>query len=213
MSSWPDDQLERIATGDDPYLSPVRTDETTYAAPTWIWSVRLDGELYVRAYNSPAHSVATTSSFGGGRLGLVSEQSRYNLTSRAIEAELVSALRHFGVGLVPYGPIGGGLLAGVLDQPREGRRATLREQVEQHRGQIEAYEDLCRELGKRPADVAVAWVLANPAVYAAIVGPCPADQLQASLRSPGITLDPVILARLDETWPGPGGEAPESYAW
>ena len=170
---------------------------------------------YIGSSNFAGWHIATAQGVatGLGHLGLVSEQSRYNLTSRAIEAELIPALRHFGIGLIPYGPIGGGLLAGVLDQPRQGRRAALSALVEQHRGQVEAYEDLCRELGEQPADVAVAWVLANPVVSAAIVGPRTADQLQASLRAPEVTLNADVLARLDEIWPGPGGEAPESYAW
>ena len=170
---------------------------------------------YIGSSNFAGWHVATAQSVatGLGHLGLVSEQSRYNLTSRAIEAELIPALRHFGVGLIPYGPIGGGLLAGVLDQPQEGRRASLQKQVEQHRRQLEAYEQLCRELGEPPADVAVAWVLASQVVSAAIVGPRTADQLQASLRAVDITLEADVLARLDEIWPGPGGEAPESYAW
>ena len=170
---------------------------------------------YIGSSNFAGWHIATAQGVatGLGHLGLVSEQSRYNLTSRAIEAELIPALRHFGVGLIPYGPIGGGLLAGVLDQPRQGRRAALSALVEQHRGQVEAYEELCRELGEQPADVAVAWVLANPVVSAAIVGPRTADQLQASLRAPEVTLNADVLARLDEIWPGPGGEAPESYAW
>ena len=170
---------------------------------------------YIGSSNFAGWHIATAQSVatGLGHLGLVSEQSRYNLTSRAIEAELIPALRHFGVGLIPYGPIGGGLLAGVLDQPRQGRRAALSALVEQHRGQVEAYEQLCRDLGEQPADVAVAWVLANPVVSAAIVGPRTADQLQASLRAPEVSLNTDVLARLDEIWPGPGGEAPESYAW
>jgi aryl-alcohol dehydrogenase-like predicted oxidoreductase len=170
---------------------------------------------YIGSSNFAGWHIATAQSVatGLGQLGLVSEQSRYNLTARAIEAELIPALRHFGVGLIPYGPVGGGLLAGVLDQPREGRRAALTEQIEQQRAQIEAYEDLCRELGEQPADVAVAWVLANPVVSAAIVGPRTANQLDASLRATDVTLGTDVVARLDEIWPGPGGEAPESYAW
>ena len=148
-------------------------------------------------------------------MGLVSEQSVYNLSARTIELEVIPALRHFGLGLVPYSPFGGGLLAGVLQRTADGRRSTeqLQQRIVQHRPAIEAYETLCAELGGTPADVAVAWLLHQPAVTAAIVGPRTADQLTDSLHAAEITLTPQTLHRLDEIWPGPGGDAPEAYAW
>jgi len=68
-------------------------------------------------------------------------------------------------------------------------------------------------LGHPPADVGLAWLLAQPAVTAPIIGPRTLDQLAASLRCLDITLDEDALARLDEIFPGPGGPAPEAYAW
>ena len=79
--------------------------------------------------------------------------------------------------------------------------------------QLEAYEALCRELGEQPADVALAWLLHNPVVTAPIIGPRTMEQLTGSLRALEITLADETLPRLDEIWPGPGGEAPEAYAW
>src|SRR5207244_4175983 len=79
--------------------------------------------------------------------------------------------------------------------------------------QLETYEGLCRELGEAPADVALAWLLANPAVTAPIIGPRTVEQVTGSLRALEITLSAEQLARLDRIWPGPGGEAPEAYAW
>jgi aryl-alcohol dehydrogenase-like predicted oxidoreductase len=148
-------------------------------------------------------------------LGLVSEQSLYNLNARTVEMELIPACRHFGLGLIPYSPLAGGLLGGALQKATEGRRAGERNQqrVEKHRAQLEAYEALCRELGKSPANVALAWLLHNPVVTAAIIGPRTMQQYEESLRAVEIKLSPDVLAKLDTIWPGPGGEAPEAYAW
>lgn len=148
-------------------------------------------------------------------LGLASEQSLYNLSARTVELEVIPALRHLGIGLVPWSPIGMGLLGGALRKASEGRRATplLQMRIEQHRSQLEKYEALCRELGEEPADVALAWLLHNPAVTAPIVGPRTAEQLTRSLRSLETSLSDEMIRRLDEIWPGPGGEAPNAYAW
>jgi hypothetical protein len=51
MNRWPKDELDRIAAADDLHIAPFRDDGKTYGTPTWIWSVAVDGELYVRAYN------------------------------------------------------------------------------------------------------------------------------------------------------------------
>jgi aryl-alcohol dehydrogenase-like predicted oxidoreductase len=72
---------------------------------------------------------------------------------------------------------------------------------------------LCKELGHRPADVALAWLLHRPAVTAPVIGPRTEDQLLGSMRALGIDLSPEVLGKLDEIFPGPGGPAPEAYAW
>jgi aryl-alcohol dehydrogenase-like predicted oxidoreductase len=148
-------------------------------------------------------------------MGLVSEQSLYNLTARTIELEVIPALRHYGVGLIPWSPLAGGLLGGVLEGAGEGRRddARMRQQIERRRPQLEAYEAFCDELGEQPADVALAWLLHQPAVTATIIGPRTRDQVTASRRALEIDLSDDALRRLDEIWPGPGGEAPQAYAW
>jgi len=148
-------------------------------------------------------------------LGLVSEQSLYNLSVRTVELEVLPACRAHGVGVIPWSPLAGGLLGGALQKAKEGRRASerLQKSVERYRAQLETYEPFCRELGESPADVALAWLLANPAVSAPIIGPRTMEQLTGSLRALEITLSAEQLARLDRIWPGPGGEAPEAYAW
>ena len=148
-------------------------------------------------------------------LGLVSEQSLYNLRDRMVELEVAPACETFGLGLIPWSPLAGGLLGGALKKATEGRRSSerIQERTEVHRPQLEAYESLCDELGESPANVALAWLLHRPAVTAPIIGPRTMEQFTDSLRVPEIELSEEVLARLDEIWPGPGGTAPEAYAW
>ncbi len=162
-----------------------------------------------------AHYTAEKRNF----FGLVSEQSLYNLNARMVELEVIPACRTFGLGLLPWSPLAGGLLGGGLlnsqEKKNEGRRNSehIVEAVQKQRPQLEAYEAFCRELGEQPADVALAWLLHNPVVTAPIIGPRTSQQLHGSLRAVEIKLAPEQLQRLDEIWPGPGGEAPEAYAW
>jgi aryl-alcohol dehydrogenase-like predicted oxidoreductase len=148
-------------------------------------------------------------------LGLVSEQSLYNLNARMIEMEVVPACRHYGLGIIPWSPLAGGLLGGVLKKIEEGRRASenMQKTLDKVRPQVEAYEALCDEIGEKPADVALAWLLQNPVVTAPIIGPRTMEQLTGSLRALEIEFDQDTLDKLDEIWPGPGGESPEAYAW
>jgi aryl-alcohol dehydrogenase-like predicted oxidoreductase len=150
-----------------------------------------------------------------GSLGLVSEQSLYNLAERSVELEVLPACRDYGVGMIPWSPLGGGLLGGILRKAREGRSASeqTRERLEEHRSQVEEYEAFCDELGEQPSDVALAWLLHQPGVTAPITGPRTMEQFEQSLRALEVELDDKALARLDQIWPGPGGPAPEAYAW
>jgi aryl-alcohol dehydrogenase-like predicted oxidoreductase len=148
-------------------------------------------------------------------LGLVSEQSIYNLLVRDIEREVIPAAEHHGLGLIPWSPLQGGLLGGVLGKDRDGRRrleGRAKEAVEQNREQIQQYEDFAAELGHEPGDIALAWLLHQPAVTAPIVGPRTMDQLTAGLRALDVELDAKALTRLDEIFPG-HQPAPEDYAW
>ncbi|HEX5267387.1 MAG TPA: aldo/keto reductase [Acidimicrobiales bacterium] len=148
-------------------------------------------------------------------LGLVSEQSLYNLVARTVELEVLPACAAYGVGVIPWSPLGGGLLGGVFNGATGGRRGDerLKARVESLRPQLEEWEKLCAELGEQPADVALAWLLAQPAVTAPIIGPRTVEQFTGSLRAPEIRLEPDVLTRLDRIFPGPGGPAPEAYAW
>jgi NDP-hexose C3-ketoreductase / dTDP-4-oxo-2-deoxy-alpha-D-pentos-2-ene 2,3-reductase len=151
-----------------------------------------------------------------GAFGLVSEQSLYNLAVRAVELEVLPACQGYGLGVLPWSPLHGGLLAGILrKQPGAGRSGGGRagEALARLRPQVEAYEAFCAELGSEPAQVGLAWLLHQPAVTAPIVGPSTLDQLDGALHALEIELDGGSLGRLDEIFPGPGGAAPEAYAW
>ena len=150
-----------------------------------------------------------------GFTGLVSEQSLYNLMTRDIELEVLPAARAYGVGVIPWSPLEGGLLGGVLAAEREGRRrlaGRAKAIVEAHRDRIEAYEELCGKLGEEPATVALAWLLGVDGVTAPIIGPRTLDQLDSAQRALAVTLDAGTRARLEEIFPG-YKPAPEHYAW
>lgn len=155
-------------------------------------------------------------------LGLVSEQSIYNLLTRWVELEVLPAARHYGIGVIPWSPLHGGLLGGALRKQREGGASRSNsgrsaDSITEYRGAIEAYEKLAADLGVDPADLGIAWLLHQEGVTAPIVGPRTAAQLEGSLRSIDIKLDADTLARLDELFPPPGPNgnkpAPEAYAW
>ncbi|MBC7186565.1 MAG: aldo/keto reductase [Calditrichaeota bacterium] len=173
--------------------------------------------LYVGSSNFAAWHIVYANAVAAQRhlFGIVSEQSKYNLAVRAIELELIPMCRALGVGLLPWSPLAGGLLGGILHESAEGRRAKedIKRVLEKHRGQVERYEAFCRQRGEPPAAVALAWLLHNPAVTSPIIGPRTLDQLVSAMRALEIELSAEDLAQLDEIWPGPGGPAPEAYAW
>ncbi len=179
--------------------------------------VREGKVLYVGSSNFPAWQIATANQLASQRhfMGLVSEQSIYNLQTRAIELEVIPACRAYGVGLIPYSPLAGGLLGGALEKAATGRRGSpdFQAEVEKYRPQLARYEDLCKRIGHSPATVALAWILANPAITSPIIGPRTMEQFTGSLQALETPLDSEILKALDAIWPGPGGEAPEAYAW
>ena len=150
-----------------------------------------------------------------GMMGLASEQSIYHLDNRMVELEVIPACEHYGVGLIPWSPLGGGLLGGVLGKIEGGRRMNegMTKQIEAKRDKLERYESLCRDLGEEPATVALAWLLHNPVVTAPIIGPRTMEQLESAVRATEVTLDEDTLKKLDEIFPGPGGAAPNAYAW
>ena len=173
--------------------------------------------LYIGSSNFAGWHIAQAQSAAQQRhfMGLVSEQSLYNLAARMIELEVIPACESYGLGLIPWSPLSGGLLAGALEKAKKGRRAKehAQKQLDEHGEQLVAYEALCREIGEHPADIALAWLLRNPIVTAPIIGPRTMDQLTGNIHALEIDLDSEFLTKLDTIWPGPGGPAPEAYAW
>ncbi|MEK6683353.1 MAG: aldo/keto reductase [Nitrospirota bacterium] len=179
--------------------------------------VREGKVIYVGSSNFAGWQIATANQTAAHRnfMGLVSEQSIYSLQNRAIELEVIPACRAYGVGLIPWSPLAGGVLGGAPEKDAKGRRADTEAQelAAKHRSQLEPYEALCKQIGEPPAVVAMAWLLMNPAVTAPIIGPRTMDQLTGGLRALEVRLDESTMKTLDAIWPGPGGEAPEAYAW
>lgn len=173
--------------------------------------------VYVGSSNFAAWHIATACQEASKRgfLGLVSEQSIYNLDNRMLELEVIPACRHYGLGLIPWSPLAGGLLGGAQLKQKLGRRADKEntKQLEAKSHQLEQYESLCKKIGHPPGEVALAWLLHNPVVTAPIVGPRTIEQLESAVRAASIDLDEETRKKLDEIFPGPGGEAPMAYAW
>lgn len=215
-----DDSLRRLQTDHIDLYQMHHIERTTPWEEIWQAMevlVQQGKVIYVGSSNFAGWDIATAQAAASSRhfMGLVAEQSLYHLGVRMIELEVIPACRHYGLGVIPWSPLGGGLLASTFDQAVSGRRgeAHMLARLEKHRSQIEAYGQLCAEIGERPADVALAWLLHNPVVTAPIIGPRTVEQFTSSLRALEITLSPEILKRIDAIWPGPGGEAPQAYAW
>ena len=215
-----EDSLRRLQTDHIDLYQMHHVDRHTPWDEVWQGMEQLVREgkiLYVGSSNFAAWDIARAQGIAAQRnfLGLVSEQSVYNLRSRTVELEVLPCCRELGLGVIPYSPMGGGLLCGVLDNPTTGRRGreSLRQTIETHRSQLEAYEELCTSIGQPPANVALAWVLNNSDITAPIIGPRTVKQLEDNLSVLELKLDDEVLARLDKIWAGPGGEAPEAYAW
>lgn len=203
---------EGVEFHDAPHLTPGAPWSEIWQAMEGL--VNRDKITYVGSSNFAAWNIvqACEAATSRGSLGLVSEQSVYSLAKRHVELEVIPACRAYGAGFICWSPLAGGLLAGALDKAEKGRRIKLEISDEQSKT-LKAYEDLCRDLGKPPAVVALAWLLRNPVVTAPIIGPRTMEQLENALPALELELKEDVLKRLDELFPGPGGEAPMAYAW
>ncbi|MEP6652795.1 MAG: aldo/keto reductase [Myxococcales bacterium] len=174
--------------------------------------------IYVGSSNFAAWHIARANELASRRnhLGLVTEQSRYNLLERTVELEVAPACAAYGMGLIPWSPLASGALAGSGRRGgAAGRRAGRwgQELITKHGEKLARFAAFCAELGQEQADVALAWLLKNPVVTAPIIGPRTLEQLDGGLRALELNLDPAALAHLDQIFPGPGKPAPEAYAW
>ena len=235
MSDWPNDGLlsaRHIRAACDASLRRMQTDHIDLyqmhhidrTAP-WdeVWQamdtlVQQGKVIYVGSSNFAGWHIvqANEAAKARGTFGLVSEQSHYNLLVRTIELEVLPACREYGVGVIPWSPLSGGLLGGVLGSDSTARRrsSVALKRIEKIRPQLERWESLCDELGEQPAAVALAWLLAQDGVTCPIIGPRTMEQFDgASMRALDLSLDTDTLSSIDEIFPGPGGTAPEAYAW
>ena len=173
--------------------------------------------LYVGSSNFAGWHIAKAQAAAARRnfMGLVSEQSHYNLLTRQIELEVLPSAEDHGLGVIPWSPLASGLLGGVVRKERDGSRRygdNVKRTLEAKRPQLQAYEDLCAEAGEEPGTVGLAWLLTRPAVTGPIVGPRTPEHLESAVHAVDVTLDDNVLARLDEIFPG-HKTAPEDYAW
>jgi len=147
--------------------------------------------------------------------GLISEQSLYNLSNRMIELEVIPACRKYVVGIIPWSPLAEGLLAGIINDSAGVRKKTeaVQKKLEIHRKQVEEYESYCKSISKKPEAVAISWLLKNPAISSVIIGPRTVAQVNSLVENLQTTLSDDEVNRIENIWPGPGGEAPEAYAW
>jgi len=215
-----EDSLRRLQTDHIDLYQMHHVDRQTPWEEIWQAMEQLYREgkvLYVGSSNFAGWHLAQAQEMAKQRhfLGLVSEQSLYNLNDRMIELEVIPACEAYGIGLIPWSPVARGLLAGALQPTTIGRRADedLQKTIEKYRPRLEAYEQLCREAGEAPAHIALAWLLQQPAVTAPIIGPRTLDQLNGTMHALELTLSKDLLQKLDHIFPGPGGPAPEAYSW
>ena len=234
MSDWPNDtflsalnirracdaSLRRLQTDHIDLYQMHHVDRRTPFDEIWeaMEVLRQQGKIiYVGSSNFAGWDIAKAQEAARRRnfMGLVSEQSIYNLARRTVELEVLPACEDYGLGVIPWSPLHGGLLAGVLRKEQEGSRrlsGRSKDALEEARDQVEAYEKLCADLGEEPANVGLAWLLHQRAVTAPIIGPRTMQQLEGAQRALEIELGEDELAKLDEIWPG-HKPAPKDYAW
>jgi aryl-alcohol dehydrogenase-like predicted oxidoreductase len=170
---------------------------------------------YVGSSNFPGWKIAQMNEKAQARhsLGLVSEQSLYNLVERSAELEVIPACKEYGLGVIIWSPLSGGLLA-LNDDDGTGRRQSksIKSAAQSRSDQLSRYGDLCKSIGETPTAVALAWLLNQGGVTSNIIGPGSRAQLASVLHVPTMQISQETLATIDEIFP-PIGTAPEAYAW
>jgi aryl-alcohol dehydrogenase-like predicted oxidoreductase len=182
----------------------VSWDELWEAFEGLVWQGKLD---YVGSSNSAALDIMKAQSVARDRqfMGLVSEQTRYDLLGRLAELEVIPAVLDQGIGLTIFSPLVRGLLGiNVLEPILRPLSDTARRHLERCRPQLTAFSELCRDLGEKEANVALAWTLSCEAVASVIIGPCSVVDLQELMRAVELRLDDETRSRLDDIFPGPG---------
>ncbi len=215
-----EDSLKRLQTDHIDLYQMHHIDRNTPWEEVWQAMqqlVQAGKVLYVGSSNFAGWHIAQANEAAKSRhfMGLVSEQTRYNLICRTPELEVIPACEAYGVGLIPWGPLMGGALAGGAARARSNRRgdANAQRDLKKNLPKVLAYEAFCKKKKWDPAKVALAWLLSNPVVTAPIIGPRTVEQVDSSVAALKLKLSAADLGKLDEIFPGPGGPAPEAYAW
>lgn len=213
-----DDSLRRLRTDHVDLYQMHHVDRDTPWEEIWQAMeilVRQGKVIYCGSSNFAAWHIACAQHAADRRhfLGLVSEQSLYNLTERRVELEVLPACRHLGLGLLPWSPLAGGVLGGRGGTTGRRTNDMAKQRSKKHQTALAAHEVFCRELGESPATVSLAWLLAQAGVTSVLIGPRTAEQLADCYAALEMEVTEQTLLRLDEIWPGPGSAAPEAYAW
>ena len=213
-----DASLQRLGVEHIDLYQMHHIDRATPIDEIWMAMERLiaQGKItYVGSSNFPGWAIAQANERAAARqtFGLIAEQSLYNLIERRVELEVLPACREYGLGLIPWSPLAGGLLAGA-GSGADGRRqsAGMQQAIAARADQLGSFQSLCAQFEESPSSVALAWVLHQPGVAATIIGPGSIEQLESVLHVPDIQLTAQTLAQLDEIFPA-CGPAPEAYAW
>ncbi len=157
-------------------------------------------------------AVAQYTAKSKGFFGLISEQHKYNLLCRLPELEVIPAAEQLGIGIIPYSPLSGGALSGK-NIKQNSRSFNQFDRIKDLESQLSRFSNLCKELGEEENVIALAWLLSNPVVTAPLLGPRTLEQFNTALRAIEVDLSDEVINLLDDIFPGPGGTAPEAYAW
>lgn len=222
------DSLKRLQTDHIDLYQVHHIDERISLEEFWTTFDRLinNGDvLYMGTSNYSGWGLAKYQMYAWqkGMVGFVSEQAQYNLLSRYPELEVFPAARDFGISIIPYMPLGGGLLTGKKQSVAGSRTAQVEKEYDLNLGssqQLDAFSALCKEIGETESVVAIAWVLSNPAVASAIVGPRTVEHLDGLDRAAELQLDPAHIQKLNAIFDinkgrqlKPDVPAPQAFAW
>ncbi|MBV9445817.1 MAG: aldo/keto reductase [Streptosporangiaceae bacterium] len=212
--------LRRLGTDWIDLYQMHRVDRSVAWEAAWEAMEMLVAQGKVRYVGSSNHAgwhiaACQESAIRGHRFGLASEQCLYNLLVRNAELEVIPAAQAYGIAILVWSPLHGGLLGGALRKLAEGRavksaQGRAAEALAVHRARIAGYERFCSEIGRDPAEVGMAWVLSKPGVTAIVAGPRTPEQLDGAIRAASAGLSCAERTRLDEMFPALG-EAPEAW--
>jgi aryl-alcohol dehydrogenase-like predicted oxidoreductase len=220
--------LRRLQTGHIDLYQVHHIDRRITPEEFWGTFQRLidaDKVLYMGSSNFPGWGLAKfqMQALQRGSLGFISEQTMFSLLCRYPELEVLPAARDFGIGVIPYMPLAGGLLTGKAKALPGSRTSEVANEygitLGKTNDQMVAFSSLCQEIGQKEHIVALAWTLTRPAVASPIVGIRTVEQLDGLDQVAELELTPEILEKLDEIFcPNRGrplrvGQAPEAYAW